>query len=208
VRHEAALEMTLLRIGGEGHEVEDVRVLQRLLGEVGLRRRERRLEVRERLAGSLMESRLDLRDQNVARPAVLDGLPGIPEPIVMLTDAIEEPNVVTPGQSCNKLLHNSRVWPRLGERPHVLQVARREPLHLRKRNVEVGAEPLDDVRPPPFRLLPAEDVAPDGPVEKDQLRVDRQRRLHLRRADAGLQFVEPRGVASREIGTVTNDART
>ena len=97
MRHEAALEMTLLRIGGEGHEVEDVRVLQRLLREVGLRRRERVREIRERFAGARVESRLDLRDQNVARPAVLDRLPNVPEPVVGSFEAIEEPHVVTPG---------------------------------------------------------------------------------------------------------------
>jgi hypothetical protein len=49
---------------------------------------------------------------------------------------------------CSNLLHNSSVGPGFGERAHVLQVARREPLHLRKGGVKVSAEPVDDARSP------------------------------------------------------------
>jgi hypothetical protein len=44
---------------------------------------------------------------------------------------------------CKQRLHNCLVRPRGGERAHVLQVARREALHLGEHGVEVDAEPVD-----------------------------------------------------------------
>src|SRR5262245_53178765 len=67
VRYESALEVSLLRLGPEGEEVEDVRVLQRLLREVRARRRQRGLEVGQRLASALVQGRFDLGDEHVAR---------------------------------------------------------------------------------------------------------------------------------------------
>ena len=112
---------------------------------------------------------------------------------------------MAPGQSCNDLLHDSPVRPRLGARAHVLQVARREALDLGERGVQIGTEPVDDMRAPTFPLLPCEDVAADGPVEQNKFCVDRERGLDLRGADAGLQIVEPRGVAGRQAGAAPCD---
>jgi len=76
--HESALKVALLRIRPESQEVEDVRVLLGLLGEVRVRWRERRLEIRERLASSRVQAGLNLGEEPVARPAVLDGLTRVP----------------------------------------------------------------------------------------------------------------------------------
>jgi hypothetical protein len=78
VFHKSAFEVALLRIPPESQEVEDVRVLQGLLGEVRVRRRERRLEVRERLASSRVQAGLNLGEEHVARPALLDDLTRVP----------------------------------------------------------------------------------------------------------------------------------
>jgi hypothetical protein len=130
VLDQPALEVPLLRVGAQRQEVEDVRVLQRLLREVGVRGRQRGLEVRERLAGAFVHAGLDLRLKDRAAPAMLDGLPDVPEALGVAVDAIQKPDVVTPGELCNSLLHNLLVRPRLRERAHVLQVPRREALHL------------------------------------------------------------------------------
>src|SRR5450432_2570785 len=66
VLEQAALEVPLLRVGAQREEVEDVRVLQGLLREVGVGRRERALEVRERLACALVQASLNLGEQHVA----------------------------------------------------------------------------------------------------------------------------------------------
>jgi hypothetical protein len=56
----------LLRVGAQREEVEDVRVLQGLLREVGVGWRERALEVRECLACALVQAGLNLGEQHVA----------------------------------------------------------------------------------------------------------------------------------------------
>ncbi len=66
-------------IRGQREEVEVVGVFQHLLREIGLWRRERGREVGDRLALSLEEIRLDLVDEHCARPAVFEGLQGVPE---------------------------------------------------------------------------------------------------------------------------------
>lgn len=51
--------------------------------------------------------------QEVAAPAVLNGLPNVPFPFDCALDVIEYPNIVASGNLCNKLLHNLLVWPSL-----------------------------------------------------------------------------------------------
>jgi hypothetical protein len=60
-------------------EVEDVRIFGHLLGKVGVRRRQGRREVGDRLATAFVEFRLDVVDQYRPRPAVFDGGCGVPE---------------------------------------------------------------------------------------------------------------------------------
>src|SRR5262249_37349098 len=58
---------------GQGEEVERVGVLEDLTGQVRLRRREGALEVGDGLALTAIQAALDLKLQNIAAPAVLDG---------------------------------------------------------------------------------------------------------------------------------------
>ena len=66
VLEQAALEVPLLRIGAQREEVEDVWILQGLLREVGVGRRERALEVRECLACALVQAGFNLAEQHAA----------------------------------------------------------------------------------------------------------------------------------------------
>jgi hypothetical protein len=133
VPDEPTLQVALLRIGAESQEVEDVRVLEGLLREVGPRWRERGLEVRERLAGASVQAGHNLGEEHVAQPHALDGLTIVPLPRGLLLYAVQQGAAVEPGQSCSNLLHRFGLGPGGCERAHVLQVARREALHLGER---------------------------------------------------------------------------
>lgn len=79
---------------------------------------------------------------------------------------------MTPGQLCNAALHNLRVGPRLGELPHVLQVARRVALAVGESLLQVGGESVDNLRAVALLFLAVEDVPTDRPVGQDELGVD------------------------------------
>ena len=86
-----------------------------------------------------------------------------------------------------------RPGPRI--RPHVLEVAGRKPLHVRKSRAQVVRQPLDHLCPPALLGLPRQNVAPDLPVQQDQFAVHRQRSSLLGAVDAGFQVLQPVGVA-------------
>ncbi len=54
--------------------------------------------------------------------------------------------------------------------------------------------------PQPSRRSRSKDLAPDLPVEANQLTVDRERRARARRGDAGLERSEELGVIGRQLG--------
>jgi hypothetical protein len=109
---------------GHRDEVEDVRVLGQVLGQIRVRRRQGRLEVGDGFARALTELGVDLVHQNVSRPAVFDSRRGIPEPDARILQLLKQDDVVPPGQLCNAALHNCGVGPRGGELAHVLEVPR------------------------------------------------------------------------------------
>src|SRR4029077_2084726 len=78
VREEFPLQVALLRFGRESEEIEIVRVFDDLLRKIGLRLRESGLEIGERLSLTAVEATVDLHDEDVAAPAILNGLLGIP----------------------------------------------------------------------------------------------------------------------------------
>ena len=90
------------------------------------------LEIGDGLALPLKKSALDLVHENVATPAVLHCRPGVPLSLYGILEIVQNPDIVTPGDLCNKLLHNCFLGPSLGEGPHVLQISRRTPLHFRE----------------------------------------------------------------------------
>jgi hypothetical protein len=79
--------------------------------------------------------------------------------------------------------------------PHVEQVGPGQAFHLRKLRPEVLGQPADDPAPPAFRLLALQDGPADGPVQPDQLRVDRPQCPGACGPDPVLEFTEELGVA-------------
>lgn len=106
VLEQLALEVALERGLGCAEKVEQVRVLGRLLREVGLLRWERGVEVGDCLARPLAQLRLDLPGQDVAAPSLLDCLAGVPEPRIGRVELVQEVLVMAPGQMCSAALHN------------------------------------------------------------------------------------------------------
>ena len=73
---------------------------------------------------------VDLQAQNRLRPPVLQRLLGVPQSRLLVVEAFEQGDVLAPRQLCNDPLHNLPLGPCGGEGAPVLQVSRREPLHL------------------------------------------------------------------------------
>ena len=61
---------------------------------------------------------------------------------------VEDADVMSPGNFCNKLLQNCRVRPDLGERPHVAEVARGEALDLGEGVSQIARQLIDDLAAP------------------------------------------------------------
>jgi hypothetical protein len=71
-------------------------------------------------------------DEDIPAPAMFGSLPGMPDPLFRALYGLDEFDGVAPRQSCNNLLHNFALRKRLGERPHIFQISRGKPGHLRK----------------------------------------------------------------------------
>src|SRR3712207_1276621 len=130
------------------------------------------LEVGDGFALAMIQTAFNLVDQDVAAPAMLDGLTGVPKTLGRILHGLDQANIVAPRQSCNNLLHDLPIGIGLGERPHVFEVSPREASHLRECPPQIFAEPVDYASAPAFCRLPVKDVTADAPVEKDQLLVD------------------------------------
>ena len=91
-----------------------------------------------------------------------------------------------PGQLCKAVLHNCRIRPRRGERPHVLQIPGRVAAGSREPFPQIRGQPIDDPGPPSLLVLPGQDVCPNRPIRQQQLPVPgRDRPLLPRRDPAG-----------------------
>src|SRR5438046_1581705 len=77
--YEPLLQLPFAGVAGQREKIKGVRVLDGLMGKVGLRRRQRPLEIGNSLPLALKETRLDLVDQHGKTPAVLYGHLGVPE---------------------------------------------------------------------------------------------------------------------------------
>ncbi len=184
-----------------------------------MRRGKGLLEIGHGLARALMQAGFDLVGEHGAGPAVLDGLPGVPEAQERAFDFLQEPDVVSPGdfchslwqiravQFCHKLWQNPGV--QAGRRfPAVLDaigpceikgahppdVARRKTLHGRKRAVQIPDQPLHHGVSITALLLGFDDGLAEVPIERDQFPVNREGRPKLGGLDPGLQAREERTV--------------
>jgi hypothetical protein len=105
-----------------------------------------------------------------------------------------------PGDLCKDRLHNCLLPPSLRECTHVLEIARRESLHLRKGSIEIRCETIDNFRAPAFPFLTIENIAADVPVEQDQFPVYSQGCPELCRLNPALQVREKLSVTVRSDG--------
>lgn len=192
-------DLPLQRLLAEPEEVQPIRILQRLPGQIGVRLRQSLLEVGDRLARPLDAPRLDLHHQDVARPTEPGGGSSVGEPTIGLLDLGEQNHVVAPRQSSNSLLDDCVLWPGLCERPHVKQVRARETLHVREGGAQIMREPFDDLAAVPLLGLTGEKISSDLPVQLQQLRIDLERGLLLSGVDPGLEIGQPIGVPVRRI---------
>ena len=94
---EIRLQFPLVERLFQGEEVEDIRVLERLPGEVGLRSRQALLEVGDGLSLPAMGLRLDHGEQDVAAPAVGKRLLHVPEAGSTVFDLLHQEDVMEPG---------------------------------------------------------------------------------------------------------------
>jgi putative heme degradation protein len=103
VIQESLLNLPFARLFADGEKIEDVWIFERLLSKVRLRRRKSESEVRDRLALALIQTALDLMDENSTTPTVLDGLPGVPEASGGVFNTLKQDDVLPPGDFTHKL---------------------------------------------------------------------------------------------------------
>ena len=141
---------------------------------------------------------LDLVEQDGPGPATGGCLGGVPVPVRALVEFVEQHGHVTPGQLSNRLLDNLCLRPGGRHLPHVVQVAAREPGHLRELDSKVLSQPIDDLRSPPVDGLTVQDGVPDRPVQPEQLGVDQAVGLDLCGTDPPFERDKDLGVVIRE----------
>src|SRR5207249_1772931 len=95
-----------------------------------------------------VKAALNLEDEDIPAPSILEGLLGIPKALFGLLHDVQNPDVVAPGQFCNSLLQNWLLRPCRRESLHIAEVTSREPLHIRELRAEVLREPVNDTSPP------------------------------------------------------------
>ena len=125
--------------------------------------------------------------ENVARPTVPDGLPGVGEPPLRVFESGEGNDVVAPRQLSNSLLDDCGIGPGFGEGAHLEQVGAGKTFHLGKSGAQVTGKAVDDFGSPALLSLAGEDVVAELPVESDEFAIDRERGAWLCLMNAGLE---------------------
>jgi hypothetical protein len=195
VADQTVFDFPLVGVIAQAQEVKQVRVLERLAGQRRLGSRQPSLKVRHRAALALLQPVLDVQRKCHARPAVLHCLRRIPLAVSCVVQLRQERHDVEPRQLVSRLLTKLAVRAMLGEKPHVLEVARRPAAHVRKGVLEVSGQAVDDLGAPALPLLALQDVASDAAVELHQLGIDRQRRALPGLGNLALELGQPVGVA-------------
>ena len=85
---QAAFQVPLVGFSAEREELKIIGVFKKLPGEVGLRRGQGAVKIGLRLSLARIEIALDLVDEDIAAPAVLDGLPDVPKALGSIARAI------------------------------------------------------------------------------------------------------------------------
>ena len=108
VCQEFPFEVALLCLFGERQKIEVVGIFNQLLCEVGFRRRESSLKIRDCFPLPPIKAAFDLQHEHVSAPTVEDGLLNVPEAFRRVLHLVEQDAIVEPGQFCSKLLQKSR----------------------------------------------------------------------------------------------------
>jgi hypothetical protein len=173
----------------QSEKFEVVGVFEELVRKGGLRRRKQPLKVRDGFALPLEETALDLVNEDIETPAVLDRVSGIPETQFSAGQLLQECDVMRPGQF-RKCLSQSRFFlPCLGEGPHILEVPWTEPLHAGELAPKVGSKPLDHLGSPTLGLLRRKDAAADVPIKEHELAIGGDDCAHLSGADSVFELL-------------------
>jgi hypothetical protein len=177
-------ELALARRLAQPEKIELIGILEDLLRQIGLGSRQGAPEIRRRPALPQMQTALDLVNQDVAAPAMLDGGPGIPAARFGIGDFFEQGDLVPPGQLCKDTLHEVAVRLGRGEGPYVFEVPGRPAGNAGKLAPQIGSQTVDHPGAPAAAVLPLEDLGADLPVQQDQFVIDGQAGPEARLADS------------------------
>ena len=183
--HEPLFELPFRARFGGAEEVEQVRVLERLRGQIGVGWRQRPREVGDGAALALVQPVLDLNREHAPAPTLLSSLGHVPQSGPAIRHLVQDNAVMEPRNLCSSLLHKFALGPRSGEGAHVLEVAGRESPHVQERLAEVVRESVDGPGAPAFTFLAGENRLADVPVEQHHRLVGSQHDTHAFTADAG-----------------------
>ena len=103
---QTGLDFPLVCVVRKSEEVEELGVLQQLMGKIRLWSGQCPLKICERFPLSPVEAAFDVKDQHVSAPAIFDGSVDIPKPFCWIFDLVQEDAIVEPRQLCSRLLHN------------------------------------------------------------------------------------------------------
>jgi hypothetical protein len=134
----------------------------------------------------LMQPGCYLMDENVLAPSVFNCRSQVPFPHGSVLNPVQQPRVVSPRQLCNNLLHKLPILPRLGEGPHVFQVAHAEALDAGEHRSQISGKAIDDLGSPTLCLLAGEYIPANRPVQQDQFSINGEAGVKLRGADSFL----------------------
>jgi hypothetical protein len=178
----------------------NVRVAGQLLGQLGVRGGQPSRKVGQGGADSSVQTVHDLVYQHVARPAVLDRGGGVPVPVPLIVEPVEQHRDVAPGKSSNRLLDDRcLLGPSGREGAHVEQVAPGQAAHLRKGDAQVGSESVDYPAAPALGLLAVQHRVPEAPVKPEQLGVDHSLGLPPGGPDRRLEVSEQLAVTGWQV---------
>lgn len=170
--HQRILDLPLLYFRVQPQEIESIGILQRLYSQIGMWCRQAMLKIGDRLALAVEQAGFYMDVQHIARPTMLNGSTRICQPLGRILEALEQYQVMAPGQLCSSLLHNLDVGPSLGKGPHVFEVARRKTLQVRESRMQIVCQPIYHLRAPALVGLARENIAADLPVQSDQFPID------------------------------------